>query len=168
MQTYTRLGGDVIDLSRLTDDERTYLERVIGEWRAGADYNRLRYELVAGPSNPLVGPSRVVRREVMDHPLWLALRDIEDRQGIAEHCVGPAPGDRPDLDPLDDELVAISEAARRKGVTRASVYNAIARGDVVAVRGSGQPRVSVRSLDGWQVNPERQQTGRRGRLARAG
>lgn len=124
-------------------------------------------EAVRGSANPLIGPGRRITREVANHPLHRAVRDLEDRLGILQGVVGAEDGDRPELDPLTDSLISINEAAAKKGTSTMAVRKAIARGDLIATQERPQ-RVSVNSLRQWAVDTVRQnaRTGR-GQLVQA-
>jgi hypothetical protein len=171
MFTYTTLDRRVIDLTNLTDEERAYFDRSYEAYEAGITWDRFN-DLVAGLSNPLVrAAGGRVTRAVWDHPLYQALRDLDDRLGIRHGEVAPSDGDDVDSDPLADEFVAVSEAAGRKEVTVKAVHKAIERGAIVAARaGDGTRRldVSANSLARWTPDPARQRAGRIAAQQRAG
>ena len=57
---------------------------------------------------------------------------MEDRLGVKQgHLTSPVD---PDRDPIADEWVSTTQAAKMKGVTVPGLHKAIARGDVIAVR----------------------------------
>jgi hypothetical protein len=158
MLTYTDLDGEVLDLSTLSDAERIFFERVLALYRADAPYNHVR-ELISGEDNPILEPGCRITAAVAAHPLWRALRDLEDRLGIKQGYIGAMEGDDPDRDPVADEWLSTTEAAAAKGVTVVGLHKAIARGDVVAgpAKPGGVRRiVSRNSLDRWTPNPVRQ------------
>ncbi len=166
--TYQKLNGEVVDLAGLTGEERDYLAQVYHAyltgtaWRDVCTWNET-------TENPLLRPTGGrITRTVWDHPLWQAVRDLEDRIGIRQEMVGPEPGDLLDLDPLTDGWISTTEAADRKGVSVAGLHQAIARGEIIArpVKSGGVRRVvSVNSLDRWTPNPVRQRAGRLKRVA---
>jgi hypothetical protein len=159
MTTYLTLDTDVLDLSQLSDAERAFFDRCCAAYRAGTAYETFR-ALVDGPDNPLMRPNRGrITAAVWQHPLYRAVRDLEDRLGIAQGEVGPAPGDDLERDPLADEWLPAVEAAAQKGVTLAGLHKAIERGDVVAAPlrpGGVRLKVSRNSLDHWTPNRVRQ------------
>jgi hypothetical protein len=152
--TYTTLDGEVLDLAGLTGGERRFLNAVHRIYRERGDWLALT-ELVNGPDNPVIGPGRRVTREVANHPLYKAVRDLEDRLGILTGNLAPEPGDHPEQDPFDDALVSVAAAAAEKGTTTVAVRKAIERGDLVATK--ARPlKVSQRSLALWVVDSVRQ------------
>jgi hypothetical protein len=169
VQTYCTLTGRTLDLSELSDEERAFFERCVDEYKAGTRWADF-VNLVSGNENPLVrGAGGLITRAVHDHPLLRALSDLEHRLGLAQGKVAPEDGLYPESDPLADEWIPVSEAARRKAVTVSAVHQAIGRGALIAhpaKPGGSWLLVSAASLDAWTPNPRRQAAGRR--LARAG
>lgn len=159
MLTYVTLEGDVYDLTGLSDEERTFYEGRVTAYRAGerwAEFARA----VEGTANPLIrATGGRITRAVLDHPLYRATRDLEDRLGIQQGKVGPSPGDDPASDPFQDEWIPVHEAATRKGVTVPGLHGAIRRGQVTArpaKPGGSRLLVSLRSLNRWTPNAIRQ------------
>ncbi|MBI4496325.1 MAG: hypothetical protein HY689_00265 [Chloroflexi bacterium] len=168
MLTYTRLSGEVLDLSHLTDEERAHFERADAAYRVGMAWAAFGNEFVYGPANPLLRttPEHMVTSEVYVHPLFQALHDLDDRLAISQHAMLPDDGDRVDSDPLADEWIPVAEAEARKGVTHNALHHAIRQGRVIAQPakpGGSWLLVSVRSLEHWQPSPARQAAGRAGR-----
>lgn len=163
MQTYTTLDGRVLDLTDLTEEERDFFGRCLADYRAGVAWERFA-RLVEGPENPLIRAAGRVTQAVWNHPLYQAVRDLEDRLGIQQGHLAPGPDDDPFLDPLEDEWIPAAQAAASKGVTMPGLHKAINRGDVIArpaKPGGSWLLVSVRSLRRWQPNPVRQAARRR-------
>lgn len=156
---YVTMEGKVLDLTRLTTEERTHLEKCLQAYRAGAAWAAF-MSLVRTPENPLLrATGGRITDAVWEHPLFQALRDMEDRLGIKQGHLQAPPGADPDREPLADEWVPAVEAAERKGVTLPGLHKAIARGDVIArpiKPGGTRLEVNVASLDAWQVNRVRQ------------
>ena len=99
MLTYTTLEGQVLDLSGLTDEERAFLDRCVVAYRGGLSWITLS-NMVTGAENPLVlATGGWVTQAVMDHPLYQAVSDLEDRVGIAQGRIDPDPNDDVDRDP---------------------------------------------------------------------
>ena len=165
MHTYTTLEGRVLDLSRLTPEEKHYFEECWAAYLAGEESITFANKRVSSESNPLLKPTGgVVTRPAWEHPLLWALRDLADRLGIRQGRFQPRPEDRPDREPLEDEWLPVSEAAARKGVTTVGLHGAIKRGDVIArpaKEGGSWLAVSRNSLDAWELNPRRQRAGRK-------
>ncbi len=169
MFTYTTLDNDVLDLSALTAAERAHFDRCYVAHRQGRPWAAFANELVYGPQNPLLAGGATVSRAVYSHPLFRALQDLEFRLRIRQGDLAPAEGDDIDADPITDAEVAISEAAKEKGVSTTAVYLAIERGDLLGTK-DRPARVSRRSLDRWTPNVVRQRAGQAvgARFGRAG
>lgn len=147
------------------DRSRQYLV-ILSSWFDLAEWLAFR-GLAQGMENPPIRAAGRVTLAVMTHPLYIAVRDLEDRLGLRQGELEPGPGERLDTDPLDDEWLRAGEAARRKGVTLPGLHQAIQRGQVIArpAKAGGAWRlVSRKSLDRWMPHPARQAAGRlRGR-----
>src|SRR5438093_2893411 len=128
--------------------------------------------MVEGDENPLVrATGGWVTRTVWQHPLWQAVRDMEDRLGVQQGELAAEPGDDPARDPVADHWVSVTQAATRKGVTRPGLHKAIARGDVIArpIRPNHSwLEVSANSLDAWQPMAVRQHARRAAPRAKQG
>jgi hypothetical protein len=159
VQTYTTLDGDVLDLSGLGEDEQSFFARCYVSYRNGQPWESF-MKLVRGTANPTIRASGgVLTRTTWNHPLFRAVRDLEDRLGIAQGHIAAAPGDDVVGDPVADEWIPSVAAARLKGVSLPGLHGAVRRGDVVARRAEhGRPRmlVSANSLERWQPNVVRQ------------
>ena len=100
MRSYVTLDGQVLDLSHLSEEERQFLSRCVDAYRQGVDWLALG-AFVDGKENPLVrATGGLITREVWEHPLYRAARDLEDRLGIRQGELVPDPGDDPPSDPL--------------------------------------------------------------------
>lgn len=169
-RTYTTLAGAVLDLSVLSADEREYLARCYDAYRGGLAWERFG-ALAAGPQHPLLRATRgKVTRAVWGHPLYQAVSDLEDRLGVLQGELEPEPGADAARDPLSDEWIPTSDAAREKGVTLPGLHAAIKRGDVIArtARDGGRRLVVSRnSLATWAPDAARQQAPRGRRAAAA-
>lgn len=157
--TYTTLDGRVLDLGNLTDEERSFFDRCVAAYRQGVAWEDFA-NLVGGAENPLLrSTGGRVTRAVWEHPLYQALRDLEERLGIQQGKLEPEGVDEQAAasDPLEDEWLPAPDAAAVKGVTLPGLHKAIRRGDVLARRwGNGRVLVSRRSLERWEVNRTRQ------------
>lgn len=154
--TYTTIEGVVHDLSGLSEEELAYFDRCVAAYRAGVAWPTF-MDLVRGMENPLLRPTGgVITQAVYAHPLYRALRDMEDRLGIQQ---GFLKWDAPLVDPLQDEWVPVSQAAKQKGVSVQAIHLAIGRGELVA-RGTTRKEVSLHSLQRWTPNATRQRSGR--------
>jgi hypothetical protein len=102
MESYTTLEGKTLNLTGLTEAQRDYFDRCVGAYQADVPFGEFG-DLVTGPENPLLAASGGrVTQDVWNHPLFQALRDLEDRLGIRQGMVAPGPGDHPFIDPLAD------------------------------------------------------------------
>lgn len=154
--TYTTIEGKVLDLSGLTPDELAFFERCLAAQRAGATWSAM-MSLIRGVENPLLrATGGITTQAVYDHPLYRAVRDLEDRAGIQQ---GFLRWDRPVEEPTGDEWVSPSAAADEKGVSVQAIHGAIQRGEIVA-RGITRKLVSQRSLQSWAPLAVRQRAGR--------
>jgi hypothetical protein len=168
-QTYTTLDGRSLDISALTAEQLAFLERCLESNRRGrtAKHFHQLANMVTARENPLLGDTGGrVTQAVWDHPLYQAVRDLEDRLGIRTGDLEAMPGDQAERDPLEDEWVGSADAAETKGVTLAALHKAIGRGELVARTakpGGSRVVVSARSLERWFPNPVRQAAGRSAR-----
>lgn len=164
LKTYTTLDGKVLDLSGLNEEEQGYFERCYRAYRDGGDWHTLG-RLVTGSENPLLQPTGgYITRAVAQTALYQAVRDLKDRAGINSDDLEPEPGDRPELDPLDDTWLPAPAAAKEKGVSVVGLHKAIKRGDLVAAPakpGGSWLVVSRNSLTHWSPNRRRQAGGRK-------
>lgn len=164
MLTYTTLDGVVLDLSDLAPGERAHFDRCYAAYRDGLPFAAFQ-DLVTGGANPLLAATYGrVTPAVWDHPLFRAIRDLEDRVGIRQGELAPEPNDDPDSDPMADAWLATADAARSKGVTVPGLHQAIRRGVVIARPDRAARRrllVSANSLARWVPNGARQAAGRK-------
>ena len=166
MLTYTTLTGQVLDLSDLTDEQQQFLDRCWQDAQRG-DVPWLKFaERVSGPENPVVrdGGGRVTDA-VWNHPLFQAVRDLEDRVGLIQGALAEEEGlGDPRSDPFADTWIPASEAAEMKGVALSGLHNAIRHGKVIAhprLPGGKHIVVSANSLANWRPNRTRQAAGRK-------
>lgn len=158
-ETYTTLDGDVLDLRSLKDDESVYLTVAVTAYTENMSWERFS-DLVAGTVNPVVAAAGGrVTEAVWRHPLFQAVRDMEDRLGLRQGELAPDEGCNADSDPFEDQWLPASDAAQSKGVTVAGLHSAIKRGQVIARRATPGGRrivVSANSLRHWTPNAVRQ------------
>lgn len=165
--TYRTVGGEVLDLTGLDEAHAGYLATCRAALEGGMDWTAFS-RLVDGDANPLLGPTGgVITRAIYAHPLFRAVRDMEDRLGVAQGKLRRvAPETEYASDPFADEWISTSEAVARKGVSLVGLHKAIARGSVIAhpAREGGKwLRVSANSLAAWKLNQGRQAVTRRPR-----
>jgi hypothetical protein len=165
--SYLTLEGQVVDLTGLSEAERAFFARCYAAYRqASVDWSDFA-NLVAGNENPAVrAAGGRITREVWNHPLFQAVRDLEDRYGIAQGRLAAEPTYDLSRDPLDDAWIPSTRAAERKGVSLTGLHQAIKRGAVVARAarpGGARLLVSANSLERWTPNAAYQAAGRRRR-----
>jgi hypothetical protein len=163
VETYRTLDGEILDLRRLTDAEREFLQQCRAAYEAGMVWREFANRFVVGLENPLVKPTHGwITRQIWDHPLFQAVHDLGDRLGIRQGML--APEGNAEADPFADGWIPSAEAAERKKVTLPGLHRAIDRGDVIARPAEHDGRrlvVSVNSLDRWSPNRTRQAARRR-------
>ncbi len=177
MRTYATIDGRVLDLSATPSQHWDYLERL---------YRRLRGTLVDGAQPPkglgwkqvgkavystknplLAATDGRVNRDVCADPVLQDLADHDDRVGVAEGGLRPSRANYPRDPMISAEPISVAESARRKGVSVKAVHKAIQRGDVIAEPSAGPGsslRVSLLSLDAWEVSSMRQAAGKKARV----
>ena len=112
MDSYVTLDGAVLDLSGLSNEERTYLDRCVTAYRERIGWEQFRY-LTLTVENPLIQQAGgQITPAVWAHPLYQAVRDLETRLGIEQRFVGPDPGDEAAREPFAEAGVASAQAAR--------------------------------------------------------
>jgi len=112
--TYTTIDGQVIDLSDLSPEDRAFFDRCYAAYQADMPWHDFSL-LAQGEENPVVRAAGRITRAVMAHPLYMAVRDLEDRVGLRQGELEPSPGEQWDTDPVDDEWLRVGAAAERKG-----------------------------------------------------
>src|SRR5688500_2772727 len=111
MKTYVLVNGATLDLSGLTEEERKFLSRCYAAYRAGMDWSDFTL-LAEGRSNPLIRDTGGwITQAVQAHPLYRAVRDLEDRLGILQRELEPEAGDDVRRDSLAAERVEPATAA---------------------------------------------------------
>jgi len=162
--TYTTLKGKVLDLSSLSDEEKAHFERCAAAYRAGVSWAAF-MNLVRTVENPLLKETGgIITEAVWNHPLFQAIRDMEDRLGIQQGHLRASETSDVSIDPFNDAWVPVAEAAKMKGVTVQGLHGAIRRGDVIArpiKPGQNRLEVSLASLKQWDVNKVRQRARKR-------
>jgi hypothetical protein len=113
---YTKLDGRRLSLNLTLEEERAFFGRCYQAYLKGhstEDFTRLA-NLVTGDHNPLLKPTDGrITPVVWMHPLFQAVRDLEDRLGIRTGDLKAAPGDGNAQDPTgDDQTILIEDAPR--------------------------------------------------------
>jgi hypothetical protein len=85
MLTYTTLDGRVLDLSCLSESERTYFDRCYAAYQTGAEAGSFNNTYVSSRENPLLqATDGWITAAVWEHPLYQAVHDLGARLGIAQ------------------------------------------------------------------------------------
>jgi hypothetical protein len=106
---YTTLTGHVLDLSALAAEQRAFFDRCAAAARDGMPWGEFA-ALITSDANPLVrAAGGSVTRSVWDHPLFQAVRDLEDRIGLRAGELAPQPGIDPGNGLPDDVWAPASE-----------------------------------------------------------
>ena len=158
--TYTRLNGRVIDLSVLAPEDGTFL--LDAYQRASCpDTDPFTFGAwIISRENPLLARSMERPGLLVEHPLMVALWDLEMRLNIALGRWGR--GDLPKIDnPFADTFITIAEAAKERGVSVPAIHRAAERGDIVVTH-DRPAMVSVRSLSVWRVDDGKRLAGLEG------
>ncbi|MCX6022789.1 MAG: hypothetical protein NTZ05_13895 [Chloroflexi bacterium] len=163
MLSYTTIDRKVLDLSDLSEGERSFFERCVKHYRSDSSYAIFVNALMNSSENPLIhATGGWITRAVNDHPLYQAVNDLSERLGIRQRLLGANGNEDLVTDPLADEWLPTSEAAQRKGVSYSGLNQAIKRGDVLArpaKAGGSHLLVSARSLEQWTPMKVRQAAG---------
>lgn len=168
LETYTKLDGTVINLMDMPEEHKAFLQRCLEKYRAGASSQELA-ELVWSLENPVLQPRPdnhptrgLVTREAYYTPLFQAVRDLLFRAEIRERLVEPEPGDLVDRDPVSDEWVPTTEAARELGISLPAVHKAIDTGRLIAKpakEGGKHKVVSRNSIRSYHIDVTRRANG---------
>lgn len=120
---YTTLDGRTLDLDLRSDSNRSFFEQCFRIYLLGSaaeDFTRLA-NLVAGPDNVLLRTTNGrVTNTVWEHPLFQAVRDLEDRLGIRIGELAAVPGDAGAGAPLADSQPSLDSAPSTKRRGRGS------------------------------------------------
>jgi hypothetical protein len=169
--TYMTLDRRVLDLTSLTRDELAFLAKLYDDYSRDVGWAAFANS-VMGPDNPLLrATAGRVTNSVWGHPLFQALRDLEDRVGIQQGELQPQASEVAGGDPLADRWLPAAQAAADRGVTLPGLHKAIKRGDVIARTskpGGTRLVVSANSLERWRPNRTRQAARRRTSLSETG
>lgn len=159
-RTYTRLNGKVLNLASLCADDLAFLLEAYARSK-DLDTDPLLFgPWIVSSANPLLKRSIEPAKVLVDHPLLLALWDIEGRLNLALDRCSLGTSAIVD-DPFADEFISVAEAANRRGARVTAIRKAGARGELV-VTNDRPNMVSLRSLRNWMSdNVERAVDGRK-------
>lgn len=153
---YQLLDGETLDLSALPRDDLEFLLALMRRAMEDEDYFSLERAVCGPGAYPLKGSARVTR-EIHDSPLFRAAEDIADRAGIRQGALAPDPGD--ERVPTED-IVSVTEAAERLGVTRSAVIKAAQAGRIKGKKIGHTWALLRRSVETYRVAQHRVEAGR--------
>jgi hypothetical protein len=89
-ETHTTLDGSRVLLRDLSLAEREFFRRCYDAYAAGMPWEHFT-NLAEGAENPVIAASGGwITADVRRHPLYRAVRDLEDRLGLAQGKLAPA------------------------------------------------------------------------------
>src|SRR5436190_4648628 len=110
MDTYTTLHGERIDLAGLSDAEQAFFWRCYAAYRAKMPWGEFA-NLAERSENPIIAATGGwITPAVHVHPLYKAVRDLEDRLGIKQGKLAPDPGTDVTQEPIAEEALAAGAA----------------------------------------------------------
>lgn len=111
MRSYVALDGQMIDLTSLSEAEQAFFRYCIAAYRADVDWLAMG-ALADGKDNPLVRATEgEITRDVWEHPLYRAIRDLEFRLAVKQGEMAPGPNDDVSRDPFATAAAADVSAA---------------------------------------------------------
>ena len=106
MARYTTLDGETIDLTQLTDVEQAFFWRCYAAYKVNMPWGQFT-NLAERSENPVIAATGGwITPAVHEHPLYKAVRDLEDRLGIKQGKLAPDPGTDVTKEPLAEEALA--------------------------------------------------------------
>lgn len=107
---YTTLKGERIDLACLSDTEQAFFWRCYAAYRANMPWGQFA-NLAERSENPVIAATDGwITSAVHAHPLYKAVRDLEDRLGLKQGKLAPDPGTDVTQEPLAEEALATAKA----------------------------------------------------------
>ncbi|HVE82721.1 MAG TPA: helix-turn-helix domain-containing protein [Myxococcales bacterium] len=153
---YQLLNGETLDLSSLPKGDLEFLLALMRRALEDEDYFSLERAVCGPGAYPLKGGARVTH-ELHASPLFRAAEDIADRAGIRQGMLAPDPGD--ERVPTED-IVSVTEAAKRLGITRSAVIKAAQAGRIKGKKIGHTWALLRRSVESYRVAQHRVEAGR--------
>ncbi len=150
------LNGETLDLSTLPRKDLQFLLALMRRAMEDEDYFSLERSVCGPDAYPLKGARRVTRN-IHDSVLFRAAEDIVDRAGIRQGVLAPDPGD--ERLPTED-IVGVTDAARKLGVTRSAVIKAAQAGRIKGKKIGHTWALLRRSVESYRVAQNRVEAGR--------
>ena len=155
---YQLLNGETLDLSRLSRGDMEFLLGLMGRTTAEEDYFSLERSICGPGAYPLKGSPRVTPT-IHDSLLFRIAEDIVDRAGIRQGVIAPDPGDRR----VTEDIMSVTEAAKRLGVTRSAVIKAARAGRIQGKKVGHTWALLRHSIASYRVAQHRVDAGRASR-----
>lgn len=124
--SYRMLNGETLAISTLPKADMEFLLDLMHRVMEDEDYFSLERSVCGPNAYPLMGSPRVTR-EIHDSLLFRAAEDIVDRAGIRMGVLAPDRGD--ERVPIE-EIMSVTEAAKKLKVTRSAVIKAAQSGRI--------------------------------------
>src|SRR5919202_6556977 len=110
MKSYTTLDGEILDLTQRTEVERVFFRRCYATYLANMPWSEFT-NLAERSENPVIAATGGwITPAVHEHPLYKAVRDLEDRLGIKQGKLAPDPGTDVTQEPLAEEALTTGKA----------------------------------------------------------
>ncbi len=153
---YQMLNGEKLAISSLPKADMEFLLDLMRRAMEDEDYFSLERRVCGSNAHPLKGNPRVTR-EIHDSLLFRVAEDIADRAGIRAGVLAPDPGD--ERVPIE-EIMSVTEAATKLGVTRSAVIKAAQGGRIKGKKIGHTWALLRRSAENYQVAQHRVAAGR--------
>ncbi|MHC4933965.1 MAG: helix-turn-helix domain-containing protein [Planctomycetota bacterium] len=153
---YSLLDGVVVDLSKLPKRDLQFLVELQQRALQDEDYFELERAVCGKGAYPLKGSPRVTR-EIHDTLLFRVAEDIVDRVGIRQGVLAPDAGEG--RVPTDD-ILSVTEAAKKLGITRSAVVKAVHAGRLKGKKIGRAWALLRRSVESYEVAQHRVEAGR--------
>jgi hypothetical protein len=153
---YRLLDGHIVDLSSVGRKDMGFLLGLMLRAFEEEDYFSLERAVCSRGAYPLKGSPRVTR-EVHDSELFAVAQDIVFRAGIRQGVIAPARGE-PRIP--SEEIMSVTDAARKLGVTRSAVIKAARTGRIRGKKIGHTWALLRRSVESYEVAQHRVEAGR--------
>jgi hypothetical protein len=152
---YRLLDGQTVDLSSAGRKDMGFLLGLMRRALEEEDYFSLEREVCSRGAYPLKGSPRVTR-EIHDSALFRVAQDIAFRAGIRQGVIAPARGEPR----VAEEIMSVTDAARKLGVTRSAVIKAARTGRIQGKKIGHTWALLRRSVESYEVAHHRVEAGR--------
>jgi len=153
---YQLLDGEALDLAGLPREDLEFLLVLMQRAMEDEDFFSLEYAVCSRGAYPLKGSPRVTR-EIHDTLLFRVAEDICSRAGIRQGVLAPDSGDER---VLTEDIVSVTEAAKRLGVTRSAVIKAAQAGRIKGKKMGHTWALLRRSVESYRVAQYRVEAGK--------